>query len=85
MNDKSIEEGLLDFQNVSGYGTFKQTVADSVIAKLEPIQKEYNKIVSDKKYIEEIMVKGALKAEKTAQKTLSKVMKKIGMVPRPRI
>ena len=85
MNDKTIEEGLSDFQNISGYGTFKQMVADAVVAKLEPIQKKYNKLSDDKQYIEEAMLKGATQADKVAQKTLAKTMNKIGMVPRPRI
>ena len=84
MNDKTIKEGMLDFQNVSGYGAFKQTIADSVIAKLEPIQTKYNKLIADKDYIEKAMAKGAMQADRVSQKTLAKTMKKIGMVPRPR-
>ena len=83
MNEKTIDEGLLDFQNVSGYGAFKQTVADSIISKLQPIQTRYNEIISDRRFIEEVMAKGAMQAERVAQKTLAKVMKKIGLVPRP--
>ena len=85
MNDKTVTEGVNDFKNISGYGKFKQMIADSVVANLEPIQKRYYDLIKDKSYIDEVMAKGAAAADRTAQKTLSKVMRKIGIVPRPRI
>ena len=85
MSDKSLEQSQKDFVSVTSYGVFKQAVADAVVAKLAPIQAEYNKIISDKAYVDEIMLKGAQSADKAAYKTLAKVAKKIGMVPRPRI
>ena len=85
MTDKSLDDAVADFSGITSYGVFKQAVADAVVAKLEPIQNEYNRIISDKGYVDEIMAKGAQSAERAAYKTLSKVMKKVGMVPRPRI
>lgn len=84
MSDKSLDESVNDFQSVTSYGVFKQSVADAVVAKLEPIQAEYSRIMSDKSYVDEIMSKGAKNAERVAYKTLAKVMKKVGLVPRPR-
>ncbi len=84
MTGKALDEAAAEFSGVTSYGTFKQTVADAVISKLEPIQSEYDRIISDKKYIEQTMAKGANNAERVARKTLSKVMRKIGMVDRPR-
>jgi tryptophanyl-tRNA synthetase len=83
--DKSIEQAIKDFENISGYGIFKQAVVDSVIATLEPIQSEYKKLIDDKNYIDELMAKGTYKADKVTRKTLTKVMKKVGMVERPRV
>ena len=85
VSDKTLEQSIKDFEGLDGYGVFKQTVADAVVAKLEPIQAEYNRIISDKGYVDEIMAKGAVSAERAAGKTLAKVMKKVGMVERPRI
>lgn len=84
MTDASLDDTLKSFDGVTSYGVFKQTVADAVIAKIEPIQNEYDKIVADKAYVDQMMAKGADSAERVAGKTLSKVMKKVGMVPRPR-
>ncbi len=84
MTGKSLDDAIKDFDGVTSYGVLKQSVADAVIAKLEPIQSEYNKIIGDKKFIEQMMAKGADNAERVARKTLSKVMRKIGYMERPR-
>ena len=43
----SMEQIAADYSG-KGYGAFKDAVADSVIATLEPIQKEYDRIINDK-------------------------------------
>ena len=63
-----------------GYGELKQTAADAIIAALEPIQAEYGRIVKDKAYLEGVMKDGAERASRIANRTLQKVMKKIGYV-----
>ena len=63
-----------------GYGELKQTVTDAVIETLSPIQAEYNRVVKDKAYLEGVMKDGAERAGRIANRTLQKVMKKIGYV-----
>ncbi len=63
-----------------GYGAFKDAVADVVIGELEPIQKRFEELMSDKKGLEAIMKEHAEKASRMAVKTLRKVKKKIGLV-----
>ncbi|MDL2289480.1 tryptophan--tRNA ligase [Clostridia bacterium OttesenSCG-928-F22] len=66
-----------------GYGQLKTAVADVVIALLQPIQQEYKRImVDDKAYLQEIVAKGAEQASRAANKTLSKVYRKVGFAPR---
>ena len=67
-----------------GYGVFKDAVADAVIAVLEPIQNEQKRLLSDKTYLEGVLKDGADKASYLAQKTLSKVYRKVGLIPRIR-
>lgn len=74
---KSIAESEKIFAG-KGYGDFKLAVGETVADKLAPIQKEQAKILADKKYLEEVLKNGALRAAKAANKTLSKVYKKIG-------
>ena len=64
-----------------GYGRFKDAVADSVIAALEPIQQRYDEISADKAYLQEVLQSGAERASRLAHKTMLKVRKKIGYAP----
>ncbi len=61
-----------------GYGDFKKEVADAVEAELVKIQTEYNRILSEG-ILESVLKEGAEKANRTAEKTLRKVQKKIGV------
>ena len=61
-----------------GYGDFKLAVAESVIESIKPVQEKYNELMADKAYIEKCAAEGAMKASYIANKTLSKVMKKVG-------
>lgn len=63
-----------------GYGDFKTAVGESVVAVLEPIQKRYSELLSDRKYLEELAQKGAESAGKLAKRTIDKVYKKVGLV-----
>lgn len=65
-----------------GYAQFKKDVAEAIISELEPIQKRVKELTSDKAYLESIYKKGAEKANYVAMKTLRKVQKKIGFIPR---
>ena len=65
-----------------GYAEFKNDVAEIIISETEPIRQEAEKILKDKAYLEKIYRDSAEKAEKIAWKTLSKVYKKIGFIPR---
>jgi tryptophanyl-tRNA synthetase len=67
-----------------GYGIFKEKTADVVVELLTPIQARYAQLSNDRKYLEDVMRVGAEKAEMIAARTLAKVYKKIGLVPRPR-
>ncbi len=61
-----------------GYGDFKLAVAESVIESIRPVQEKYYELMNDKAYIEKCAAEGAMKASYVANKTLSKVMKKVG-------
>lgn len=65
-----------------GYGKFKPAVGEAVIARLRPIREEAARIFADKAYLESVYRAGAEKASYVAGKTLRKVYKKIGFVPR---
>lgn len=67
-----------------GYGDFKEAVGTAVAEGLAPTQKRYAELIADTAYLEKMLGEGAQKAEYMARKTLSKVMKKVGFLPRYR-
>ncbi len=63
-----------------GYGDFKLAVGEAAADSLAPVQAEFNRLMADKAYLEEVMKKGASEAAYYASKTLSKVRRKVGFV-----
>ena len=64
------------------YSDFKTDLGEIIVELLAPIQKEYELLMKDKGYIENILQNGAEKARNKASKTLGKVYRKIGLVKR---
>lgn len=79
ITSKTMEEIEKEFEG-SGYGDFKTKVAESVIEKIEPIQKRYKEILNNPKYLEKIYTRGAENARKLASETLNAVKQKIGII-----
>jgi tryptophanyl-tRNA synthetase len=73
---------IVERYNGKGYADFKVETAEVVIEELRPIREEAEKLMKDKEYLQKIYQTGAEKAEEIAQKTLRKVYKKVGFVPR---
>ena len=65
-----------------GYGDFKQAVGESVVELLRPIREETERLLADKTYLESVYRAGAEKAAYVANRTLNKVYKKVGFLPR---
>ena len=79
----SMSEAEKQFEG-KGYGEFKDAVADAVIAVVAPIQAEQKRLLADKAYLENVLKTGAEQASYLASKTLSKVYRKVGLIPRVR-
>lgn len=75
--NKTIKELELQYSN-SGYGDFKNDVAEIVGQELEKIQASYNQFIQGST-IDEILETGASNARNHARKKLSKVERKIGI------
>jgi len=76
---KSFEEVEREFDG-KGYGDFKLAVGEAVADELAPIKAEYDRIITDKKLLEDLYKSGAERAERVARKTYLKAMKKVGFV-----
>lgn len=75
-------EDLVKNYEGKGYAELKADVADAIVEELTPIQEKVKELLKDKKYLESIYKEGAQKASYIANKTLRKVQKKVGMIPR---
>ena len=80
LTGRSMDDIAAEFDG-QGYGKFKDAVADAVIAALEPIQKEYDRISADKAYLQQVMDSGRERAGAIAHRTMLKVRKKLGIAP----
>ena len=80
LSGRTMDEISADYNGL-GYGKFKDAVADCVIATLEPIQAEYERISADKAYLQQVMDSGRERASAIAHKTMLKVRKKLGIAP----
>lgn len=66
----------------TSYADFKMAVADVVIETIAPIRQKKDELLKNKAYLDEILRQGAEKARYMARKTLSKVYKKVGFLPK---
>ena len=78
---KTMEQAEADFAG-QGYGVFKPAVGEAVVELLRPLREESERIMKDKAYLESVYKEGAARAAYLANKTLSKVHRKIGFVAR---
>lgn len=76
-----VEEIVEKYQD-KGYGLFKEELAEVVVEGLRPIRERFKEIREDKAYLEKVYKEGAQKASYMAEKTLRKVYKKVGFIPR---
>ena len=79
MTDSTPEAVAHEFSG-QGYGNFKSAVAEAVGEGIKPIRAEYDRIIADKAYLQDIYKRGAESAARIANRTLKKVYKKVGFI-----
>ena len=77
----SPEEVVKSYEG-KGYAELKRDAAEIIIDELSPLQEKVKELLNNKEYLESIYKKGAEKANYVSQKTLRKMQKKIGFIPR---
>jgi tryptophanyl-tRNA synthetase len=65
----------------SGYGVFKQAVADAVVGYLAPVRERYDALRADESALEAILAAGAEKARAIASATMLDVRGAMGVGP----
>jgi tryptophanyl-tRNA synthetase len=64
----------------SGYGEFKEAVAEAVIEELSPIQAEFARLRADEAYLTEVLVRGRDRVATDAKQKLAELKQVIGLV-----
>lgn len=75
-------DDLVEGYKNKGYSELKHDVAEAIVKELTPIQEKVTELLKDKTYLESVYKEGAEKASYVANKTLRKMQKKIGLIPR---
>ena len=81
ITDMSVKDVQTQFSGKM-YSDFKSELGNVMVGFLEPIQKKYDEISKDKPYLESVLAKGAESAHYRARKTLTKVYRKVGFIPK---
>lgn len=81
INNKTPEDLVKEYEG-KGYADLKKDASEAIVTELEPIQERVKELLKDKKALEAIYKEGANKANYIANKTLRKMQKKIGFIPR---
>lgn len=77
ISGETIEELEVRYQG-SGYGVFKSDLAEALVAELAPIQEKMKELLKSS-YIDEVLDKGAARANQLASRKLKKVQHKVGL------
>lgn len=81
VSGKNVEE-IAGSLTGKGYGDLKQEVADAVLSVIEPIRDRANELLNDSQELDNLLAKGADRANELAETTLAAVYERIGFIPR---
>jgi tryptophanyl-tRNA synthetase len=77
--NRSIEDLENDYGS-TGYGRFKNDLAEALISFLTPIQEKYHTVITDRAMLDEVLSEGSKKAQAVAAQTLEDVKTKMGIL-----
>ncbi|HJW75374.1 MAG TPA: tryptophan--tRNA ligase [Thermoleophilia bacterium] len=77
------EEALVERYAGKGYAEFKADLAEVVVAALTPLQARVRELEADPAYTLAVLKDGAERAEAIAERTMTRVRERLGLVPRP--
>ena len=77
---KTDVEKVLKEMSGKEYSFIKAKLADLLVSEICPIGKKINKLMDDKRYLLEILEKGAQKARIRAEENLKNIREKVGLI-----
>lgn len=79
MRGITVSDAEAHFEGLN-YGTLKTEVADAVIDTMLPVQAKYFEYLSNKAYLDEVLLKGKNKAEMKANAKIKEIYEKLGLI-----
>ena len=77
LSNQKFSDTLLQFEG-KNFSELKKILSEKVISEISPISKEINKLLSDTKYLDEILKEGAQKADEISSQKVKKLKEIIG-------
>ena len=78
--EDSVKKFDEDYNNCTiRYGDMKKQLAEDMVKFISPIREKVKSILSNEKYLKEVMEKGAEKARKSAKATMELVREAMGL------
>lgn len=76
---KSREDIQKEFKGC-GYGVFKKSLSEVINMRLEPIRKEYKRLIGDKDYLRSVLDEGRERVAPIAEETYKKAKELVGLL-----
>ena len=77
LKNQNLEASVKEFSGMQ-FSVFKEKLSEILIEKISPISKEIKQLLNDEKYLDEILLEGAKKADKIASKKIKKIKELVG-------
>ena len=77
ISNQTLEKSINDF-NGKNFSEFKVKLSEVLVEKIEPISKEIKNLLNDPKYLDDILIDGAIKANKIASKKIQEIKRLVG-------
>jgi len=77
LKNQKLENSINEFEGKQ-FSEFKDKLSQVLIEKIGPISKEIKRLLNDKKYLDEILLKGSEKADKIASKKIKEIKELVG-------
>ena len=77
LTNTTLQNSVKSFAG-KNFSEFKESLAAELVNKIEPISKDIKKLLEDKKYLDEILLEGAEKANMIASKKIESIKEIVG-------
>ncbi len=77
LSNQALEKIISEFEG-KNFSSFKESLSDLLVEKIEPIGKKIKDLLKDEKYLDKILSNGAEKANNLASKKISEMKKLVG-------